>query len=414
MISTSCEDNSPGSDEPRRFEPAPDALHGRIIAITGAGDGIGRALALSAAAYGAEVVLIGRTVSKLEEVHSRIAALKRAEASIAPLDLERAVARDYDLLAQALQSRYGRLHGLVHNAGILGKLAPIEHYDVPTWCRVLHVNLTAAFAMTQVLLPSLRASQDASIIFTGSGVGRRPRAYWGAYAVSKCGLEALSRTLADELATAGEVRVNVLNPGPVRTRMRAQAYPAEDPEHAGAAGGCSAALPLAAQRTEPRRHRPESGLPNTLASSSLESGRQWPRGSERGRLNAPTRVRSMRTSVAAARSMSWRTSLPLAPTAIRRYQRLLASPPLGSSNTTRIGRTAIQHALTDGPLLFVAELAAYAQTKFHLQPAHRSLQARGQGAIGRQQLEASVDRRQRAHADEAQARSARQARGHTA
>ncbi|MFI4895136.1 MAG: YciK family oxidoreductase [Steroidobacterales bacterium] len=229
MISTSCEDNSPGSDEPRRFEPAPDALHGRIIAITGAGEGIGRALALSAAAYGAEVVLIGRTISKLEEVHSRIAALKRAEASIAPLDLERAVARDYDLLAQALQSRYGRLHGLVHNAGILGKLAPIEHYDVPTWCRVLHVNLTAAFAMTQVLLPLLRASQDASIIFTGSGVGRRPRAYWGAYAVSKCGLEALSRTLADELATAGKVRVNVLNPGPVRTRMRAQAYPAEDP-----------------------------------------------------------------------------------------------------------------------------------------------------------------------------------------
>jgi NAD(P)-dependent dehydrogenase (short-subunit alcohol dehydrogenase family) len=217
------------ADTYRQFEPAADALAGRVIAITGAGDGIGRALALAVAAHGAEVVLIGRTVSKLEDTHRRIAALGRAEATIAPLDLERAIARDYDALAEALQQRYGRLHGLVHNAGILGALAPIEQYDVPTWCRVLHVNLTAAFALTQVLLPTLRAAEDASILFTGSGVGRRPRAYWGAYAVAKSGIEALSRTLADELSNAGRVRVNVLNPGPVRTRMRAQAYPAEDP-----------------------------------------------------------------------------------------------------------------------------------------------------------------------------------------
>jgi NAD(P)-dependent dehydrogenase (short-subunit alcohol dehydrogenase family) len=219
---------APAADTYRRFEPASDALAGRVIAITGAGDGIGRALALAAAGCGAEVILIGRTVSKLEKVHAQIAALGRAEASIAPLDLERAIARDYDTLADALQGRYGRLDGLVHNAGILGTLTPIDQYDVPTWVRVLHVNLTAAFALTQVLLPALRASEDASIVFTGSGVGRRPRAYWGAYAVSKSGIETLSRTLADELATEGRVRVNVLNPGPVRTRMRAQAYPAED------------------------------------------------------------------------------------------------------------------------------------------------------------------------------------------
>ena len=224
---------SPAAPEPatyRGFEPASDALAGRVIAITGAGDGIGRALALAVAAHGAEVVLIGRTVAKLEAVHGQIAALGRADATIAPLDLERAIARDYDALAAALQGRYGRLDGLVHNAGILGTLTPIDQYDVPTWCRVLHVNLTAAFALTQVLLPALRASPDASILFTGSGVGRRARAYWGAYAASKAAIEALSGTLADELATAGRVRVNVLNPGPVRTRMRAQAYPAEDPD----------------------------------------------------------------------------------------------------------------------------------------------------------------------------------------
>ncbi|HEY6451491.1 MAG TPA: YciK family oxidoreductase [Steroidobacteraceae bacterium] len=213
----------------QRFQPGAEALLGRVIAITGAGDGIGRALALAAAGLGADVVLVGRTVSKLEQVHERIAALKRAPASIAPLDLERAVARDFDTLAEAVQQRYGRLDGLVHNAGILGQLAPIEHYDVPTWCRVLHVNLTAAFALTQVLLPALRASPDASIIFTSSGAGRVAKAYWGAYTVSKFGVEALCRTLAEELEREGRVRVNALNPGPVRTRMRAQAFPAEDP-----------------------------------------------------------------------------------------------------------------------------------------------------------------------------------------
>ena len=211
------------------YQPEPDVLRDRVIAVTGAGSGIGRAVALAAAAHGAQLILIGRTVSKLEEVHGLIGALQRGEASIAPLDLERAIARDYDELAAALQTRYGRLDGLVHNAGVLGSPAPIEHYDVPTWCRVLHVNLTAAFALTQVLLPALRASADASIIFTSSGIARRPRAYWGAYAVSKCGIEALSATLADELEHSGNVRVNALNPGPVRTRMRAQAFPAEDP-----------------------------------------------------------------------------------------------------------------------------------------------------------------------------------------
>jgi NAD(P)-dependent dehydrogenase (short-subunit alcohol dehydrogenase family) len=211
-----------------RFRASADELRGRVIAITGAGDGIGRAVALAAAAHGAEVVLIGRTVAKLEAVHERIAALKRTAASIAPLDLESALARDYDQLADALRSRYGRLDGLLHNAGLLGVLAPIEQYDVPTWCRVLHVNLTAAFALTQVLLPLLRASADASIVFTASGVGREPRAYWGAYAVSKSALEMLSGILADEFEHAGNPRVNTLNPGRVRTRMRRAAYPAED------------------------------------------------------------------------------------------------------------------------------------------------------------------------------------------
>jgi NAD(P)-dependent dehydrogenase (short-subunit alcohol dehydrogenase family) len=216
------------TEQPHTYQPTPDELNGRVIAITGAGDGIGQAVALAAAAHGAEVILIGRTVKKLEAVHARIAALQRREASIAPLDLEKAIARDYDQLAEALLQRYQRLDGLVHIAGILGSLAPIEQYDVPTWCRVLHVNLTAAFALTQVLLPALRASRDASVIFTSSGLARAPRAYWGAYAVSKSAVQTLTRILADEVEHHGNVRANVVNPGPVRTRMRRQAFPGED------------------------------------------------------------------------------------------------------------------------------------------------------------------------------------------
>ena len=219
--------------EIRAYLPPPGLLRGRVIAISGAGDGIGRALALAAARHGAQLVLIGRTVRRLEAVHAEIAALKHSggaapEASIAPLDLEKALASDYDQLAVAVLQRYGRLDGLVHNAALLGTIAPIEHADMLTWCRVLHVNLTAAFALTQVLLPSLHASADGSVIFTSSGVGRRGRANWGAYAVSKFGVEGLSQVLADELSGNSAVRVNTVNPGATRTRMRRQAFPGED------------------------------------------------------------------------------------------------------------------------------------------------------------------------------------------
>ncbi len=207
---------------------APNALQGRVIAVTGASDGIGRAVAVAAARHGAQIILLGRSVPKLEAVHASILALQCPEPTIAPLDLEKALARDYDQLAAATHERYGRLDGLVHAAGMLGMLAPIEHFDVPAWWRVLHVNLTAAFALTQVLLPLLRAAPEGSIVFTSSSAGRRAHAYWGAYAVSKAGIEMLSALLATELEGNSAIRANTLNPGPVRTQMRRQAYPAED------------------------------------------------------------------------------------------------------------------------------------------------------------------------------------------
>ena len=205
-------------------------LAGRVIAITGATGGMGRAIALAAARDGAQLVLIARNVLKLQGLRAEIEQFAPGQALMAPLDLETALANDYDNLAAAVLASYGRLDGLVHCAGVLGSVTPIDQYDVPMWCRVMHVNVTAAFALTQVLLPALRKSADAAIIFTSSGVGRRGRAYWGAYAVSKFAVEGLVQVLAAELSGNSNVRVYAVNPGPARTSMRRAAFPSENIE----------------------------------------------------------------------------------------------------------------------------------------------------------------------------------------
>jgi len=185
-------------------------------------------LALSAAALGGQIILHGRNVEKLEKVYDDIEALGNApRPSIAVLDLASANSNDYESLATNLAEEYGRLDGLVHNASIIGDRFSIEQYDAVQWQRVLHVNLTAAFALTQVLLPMVKKAEDPSIIFTSSGVGRTGRAHWGAYAVSKFGTEGLSQVLADE-HRQGKLRVNCINPGATRTGMRLEAFPGED------------------------------------------------------------------------------------------------------------------------------------------------------------------------------------------
>ncbi len=212
----------------QNYEYPDDLLSGRVILITGASDGIGRALALEAARVGAQVILHGRNAGKLEKVYDEIEALDGSlRPSIAVMDLATADGNAYLSLAESLESEFGRLDGLVNNAGILGPRQPIEQYEAAEWQKVLHVNLTAAFAITQVLLPLLKIAEQPSIIFTSSGVGRVGKAYWGAYSVSKFGTEALSQILAAEHSHT-ELRVNCINPGPTRTDMRLQAYPAED------------------------------------------------------------------------------------------------------------------------------------------------------------------------------------------
>jgi NAD(P)-dependent dehydrogenase (short-subunit alcohol dehydrogenase family) len=217
----------PTDDQIRSYLAPAGLLAGRVILVTGASGGLGSALARACAAAGAQVVLSGRNVRKLEAVYDAIVAAESPRPSIAPLDLERADASHYGALADAVRNEFGRLDGLVHAAAALGERAPIEHYDVLKWLKVMHVNVNAAFIVTQALLPLLRLSADASVVFTSSGVSIQGRAYWGAYAASKAGTENLAETLADELEST-TVRVNVLNPGATRTRMRKRAYPAED------------------------------------------------------------------------------------------------------------------------------------------------------------------------------------------
>lgn len=215
-------------DLPANFAFDTPFLRSRTVLVTGATSGLGRALSLRCAAAGAQVILCGRSQRKLEALYDEIVSAGGPQPAIAVLDLASATAVDYDALAGVVEREFGRLDGLVHAAGLLGDRTPLEQYDVPTWCKVLHVNLTAPFILTQVLLPSLKKSDAASVIFVSSGVVKQARPFWGAYAVAKSGLEALRGMWAEEALTT--VRMNSVNPGRMRTPMRAAAYPAEDPK----------------------------------------------------------------------------------------------------------------------------------------------------------------------------------------
>ena len=200
-------------------------LADRIALVTGASRGIGYATALALAKAGARIVAVARTVGGLEELDDAIR-VAGGSATLVPLDL-----KDYagiDRLALALHERFGRLDLLVGNAGILGPLSPLGHVEPAAWDEVMAVNVTANWRLIRALDPLLRRSEAGRVVFVSSGVAAQAIAYWGPYAASKAALEVLTRTYAAETATT-KVRVNVLIPGPIRTRMRAQAFPGEDP-----------------------------------------------------------------------------------------------------------------------------------------------------------------------------------------
>lgn len=204
-------------------------LSNKVILVTGAGDGIGKAVAMALARAGARVILLGRTQSKLEQLYDDIMAEQLVEPVIHPMDLAIAGYEDYEVLGKSVKEQFGQLDGLIHNAAYMSTLGPLQFVPPETWMKIMQVNVNAAFLLTRALMPALLASVDARVLFTSSSVGRQGRAYWGGYAVSKFAVEGMMQVLADELANTSTIKVNTVNPGATRTPMRAAAYPAENP-----------------------------------------------------------------------------------------------------------------------------------------------------------------------------------------
>ena len=211
------------------YTARPDLLNGRVILVTGAGRGIGATAAKTFAAHGATVLLLGKTEENLSRVYDAIEAAGHAQPAVIPFNLETALPHQYDELAAMIETEFGHVDGVLHNASIIGPRTPIEQLSGGNFARVMQVNVNAMFMLTSTLLPLLKLSSDASVVFTSSSVGRKGRAYWGAYAVSKFATEGLMQVLADEVDGITNVRANSVNPGATRTDMRAQAYPGENP-----------------------------------------------------------------------------------------------------------------------------------------------------------------------------------------
>ena len=204
-----------------------NSLNNKTILITGAGDGIGKQAALTYAKLGATIILLGKTVNKLEAVYDEIIALGAPEPAIIPLDMKGATKQNYIDMAATIESQFGKLDGVLMNASMLGELTPFTQIHEQIWDEVMKVNLTSQFLMSQALIPVLLKSESASLVYTSSGVGRKGRAFWGPYSVSKFATEGMMELIADEFE-GNVLRCNAINPGATKTKMRASAYPAED------------------------------------------------------------------------------------------------------------------------------------------------------------------------------------------
>jgi NAD(P)-dependent dehydrogenase (short-subunit alcohol dehydrogenase family) len=209
------------------YQVEPQALKGHVILVTGAGAGIGKQAAVSYAEHGATVILLGKTVNKLEATFDEIVAAGFPEPAIVPLDLKGASKQNYLDMVDTIEQEYGRLDGILHNASLLGMIGPFEHIEEDSFDDLMQVNVKAELLMTQAALPLLRKAPQGRVVFTSSTVGHSGRALWGAYAISKFATEGMMQVLADEMSNTN-VRINAINPGATRTNMRAQAYPAED------------------------------------------------------------------------------------------------------------------------------------------------------------------------------------------
>ena len=213
---------------PKDYAPAPDLLRDRVILVTGAGQGLGRAVALACAAHGATVALLGRKQDKLESTYDAIADAGHPEPAMIPLDLASAGEMEFDGLANLVRRDLKALAGIAHCASHFVPLRPMADHTWDQWNALLRVNLTAPFALTRACMPLLSKKPGGSVVFTGETHGVEPKAFWGAFAVAKAGLSALATIWADELDAPGKPRMNVLVPGPINSPQRAQSHPGED------------------------------------------------------------------------------------------------------------------------------------------------------------------------------------------
>jgi len=212
---------------PVNYKVEEGELEGKVILVTGANRGFGLAITMDLAKAGATVIMLGRDLGSLEYAYDAVVDAGYKEPILYPLDLEGATPENYQELQDNILDQFKKLDGLIHNAAILGTQMPIDQYDIKLWYSTLQINLSAPFMLTQFLIPALMKSNDARILFLSSTVGRKARAYWGAYSVSKFGIEGFAKTLSEELEKT-QITVNTINPGKIRTEMRRTAYPAED------------------------------------------------------------------------------------------------------------------------------------------------------------------------------------------
>lgn len=214
----------------QNYQASPTHLKGKTILVTGAADGIGKAVTIALAEQGATVLMLDKKSRHLEKLFDRIQDRGYAEPIILPIDLLEVTPETATQLAQSISDEFGLLDGLLHNAAELGSPSPLDQYDMEYWNKVMHINLQAPYILTRALLPLLRQQQQTNILFTSADVGREATAYWGAYSIAYAGLEAQMSIWAQELEKTSNIKVNSIDPGAVRTVLRRRSHPGESQE----------------------------------------------------------------------------------------------------------------------------------------------------------------------------------------